>query len=54
MVKSAYFPLAKIFPFMVTSSLNEIVEFSFAPVRHYVPKGTKSPKIVLPLTLGLE
>jgi hypothetical protein len=39
---------------MTTSSLKDTVVFSFAPVLHNFPKGTKLPKTALPFADGLE
>ena len=50
----AYFPFFKVLPSMITSSLNEIVVFSLAPVLHNFPKGTKLPKTGLPFAPGRE
>ena len=50
----AYDPASIFFPFIITLVENVTIEFLLAPVLHILSKVTKSPKIVLPFTPGLE
>src|SRR5690349_22532017 len=52
MVCRLYVPFGSFCPSIFTSSLNEIVVASFAPVRQTLSYGTRSPQMVRPFTPG--
>ena len=49
---SPYEPAGSACPSIFTGVENEIVVFSFAPVRQIVPNGTRPPQILRLLTAG--
>ena len=53
-VYNPYEPAFSVWPSIETSELKVTLVLELAPVLHVLPKGTRSPKIALPFTPGLE
>src|SRR3982751_5420985 len=54
MVNKPYLPAGIFVPPIITSSAKVSVVAWFAPVRHTLPKGTRSPNTLRPLIFGRE